>query len=295
MKRDGASMGDHNSMRQQRQPNEPRQHSPDTAIVKEVRQLRSRDERERTGTFYVEGVHIVAQAVRLGAEITTCVIAPDLLTSAYGQEIVEQLRAAEVPIVELSAAAFGSISFKENLQGLGAVVRPRLETIDAVRMNPAETWVALHAVGNPGNLGAILRTCDAVGCTGLIMLGDTTDPYHPAALRASMGALFAQRLVRAGWEQFVAWKQQGGHMVVGTSGAAEQEYRTVEYPLPFVLLMGSERLGLSPVQQAACDLLVRIPMIGSGDSLNLGVATSVVLYEAFYQHQETILASRNRH
>ena len=90
----------------------------------------------------------------------------------------------------------------------------------------------------------------------------------------------------------MAWKQQGGHMVVGTSGGAEQEYRALEYPLPFVLLMGSERLGLSPTQQAACDLLVRIPMIGSGDSLNLGVATSVVLYEAFNQHREAILSAR---
>jgi RNA methyltransferase, TrmH family len=276
---------------QKRQPaSEPRQHSPDTAIVKELRQLRSRDERERTGTFYIEGVHIVAQAVRLGATIERCVVAPDLLTSGYGKELAGQLRAADVPITELSAAAFGSISFKENLQGLGAVVRPRAETLEDVRMLPAEMWVALHGVGNPGNLGAILRTCDAVGCTGLIMLGDTTDPFHPAAVRASMGALFAQRLARASWEEFVDWKQRHGHPVVGTSGGADLEYRAVDYPLPFVLLMGSERLGLSPAQQAACDLLVRIPMIGAGDSLNLGVATSIVLYEAFHQHRDAMQA-----
>src|SRR5207245_8395225 len=133
--------------------------------------------------------------------------------------------------------------------------------------------------GNPGNLGAILRTCDAVGCAGIILLGDTTDPYHPAALRASMGAVFSQRLVRAQLDEFARWKREHGYIVVGTSVTAEQEYRQVSYPAPLVLLMGSERLGLSAEQQAVCDMLVRIPMVGTGDSLNLAVATRGVLYE----------------
>jgi RNA methyltransferase, TrmH family len=182
-------------------------------------------------------------------------------------------------MVELTPAAFGSISFKENLQGIGAVVRPRADTLADVDTSDGLGWVALDAVGNPGNLGAILRTTDSVGCAGLILLGDTTDPYHPAALRASMGAIFGQRLVRA------SWKEERRYPVVGTSGEGEVEYRHAVYPSPMVLLMGSERLGLSPEQQAVCDLVVRIPMVGTSDSLNLGVATSVVLYEIFYQYR----------
>jgi TrmH family RNA methyltransferase len=260
--------------------------SANNATVKQIRQLRTRKERDRTGMFYVEGIRIVAQAALSGAEIETCVISPELLASEYAWEIVRDLRAKGVPVLELSPQAFGSISFKENLQGMGAVVRSRLERLEDVELS-ADTlgWVTLDHVGNPGNLGAILRTSDAVGCAGVLMLGDTTDPYHPAALRASMGAVFAQRLVRAGFDEFVRWKDAHGYTVAGTSGAAETEYRDVSYPRPVVLLMGSERMGLSAEQQAACDLTVRIPMVGTGDSLNLAVATSVVLYEVFHQHR----------
>jgi TrmH family RNA methyltransferase len=257
------------------------------AKVKQIRRLRSRKERERTGTFYVEGIRIVAQAVQSGATIEMCVVSAELLSSEYGWDLATSLRSAGVPIVELSPAAFASISFKENLQGIGTVVRSRLEALGDVQPAPPQVWVALDAVGNPGNLGAILRTCDAVGCTGMIMLGDTTDPYHPAALRASMGAIFAQRLVRATFADFVHWKREGGYTVVGASVTAAREYRQVSYPSPLVLLMGSERRGLSAEQQAACDVLVRIPMVGTGDSLNLAVATSVVLYEVFHQQRRT--------
>ncbi|MDP9378947.1 MAG: RNA methyltransferase [Chloroflexota bacterium] len=259
--------------------------SVNNTTVKQIRQLRTRKERERTGTFYVEGIRIVAQAALSGAEIEACVISPGLLASEYAWEIVRDLRAKNVPVLELSPEAFGSISFKENLQGMGAVVRAQTERLEDVEISDTLGWVTLDHVGNPGNLGAILRTSDAVGCAGVVMLGDTTDPYHPAALRASMGAVFAQRLVRAEFDEFLRWKQEHGHTVVGTSGDAEKEYRDVSYPRPVLVLMGSERMGLSAEQQAMCDLTVRIPMVGTGDSLNLAVATSVVLYEAFHQHR----------
>jgi len=253
--------------------------------VRRIRQLRTRRERERTGAYYVEGIRIVAQAVKSGADVELCAVSPQLLSSEYAWGVIETLRSDGVPVVELSPAAFGAISFKENLQGLGAVVRQRMEPLSEVELGDTLGWVTLDAVGNPGNLGAILRTCDAVGCEGVILLGHTTDPYHPSALRAGMGAHFAQRLVRAEFAEFAAWKRQHNFSVVGTSDAAETEYRAVEYPIPVVLLMGSERQGLSAEQQAVSDLLVRIPMVGTSDSLNLAVATSVVLYEAFHQRR----------
>jgi TrmH family RNA methyltransferase len=254
--------------------------------VKYLRALRSRHERERTGTYYIEGARIVAQAIEAGAAIDLGVISPELIAGEHAHKVVEALRAKGAPIVELSPAAFGAISFKENLQGLGAVVRPRIESIADVRLGGSPGWVALDAVGNPGNLGAVLRTCDAVGCSGIVLLGTTTDPYHPAAVRASMGAIFSQRLVRATFQEFVRWKRERGYPVVGTSGAATEEFRRVVYPTPLILLMGSERLGLTAEQQAICDLVVRIPMVGTSDSLNMAVATSIVLYEVFHQYRE---------
>src|SRR6185436_13113027 len=109
--------------------------------------------------------------------------------------------------------------------------------------------------------------------------------YHPSAVRASMGSLFALRIVGAGFDEFIHWKQKEHYTVIGTTPDVEQEYQAVIYPQRYVLLMGSERLGLSAAQQAACDLLVRIPMVGTCDSLNLGVATSIVLYELFQQQR----------
>jgi TrmH family RNA methyltransferase len=229
---------------------------------------------------------MVSQAIAAGAGIERCVIAPALLAGDAAWEVVSTLRARGVPVLELSPNAFASISFKENLQGIGAIVRARLGSVADSRLEQGRlAWVALSDVGNPGNLGAVLRTCDAVGCDGVVLLGETTDPYHPAALRASRGTIFSLQLVRATFQEFARWKQTQPACVVGTVPDAGLEYRQVRYETPLILLMGSERLGLSAEQQAVCDLLVRIPMVGRGDSLNLAVATSVLLYEVFDQHR----------
>jgi TrmH family RNA methyltransferase len=166
---------------------------------------------------------------------------------------------------------------------LGAVLKQRWERLADVRVGDELCWVALESIADPGNLGTILRTCDAVGAGGVILLGASTDPYDGAALRGSMGAIYNQRLVRASWDEFVRWKQQHGYTVVGTSDKAATDYQSMRYKAPLVLLMGSERQGLSAEQQAACDAMVSIPMTGRSDSLNLAVATAIVLYELFNQ------------
>jgi TrmH family RNA methyltransferase len=264
------------------------QHTPPQPIVKQLRQLRSPAERERTGTFYIEGSRIVAQAVQAGAEIETGVIAPGLIKDTeHALETVAALRASGAPVVELSKADFESISFKENLQGIGAVIRRRPENLSSAQIQPGELWIALDNVGNSGNLGAIMRTGDATGCAGIFLLGKTTDPYHPTTIRASMGSFFALRMIRASFDEFIQWKQPSGYAVVGTTPDVKQEYTDVSYPASCVLLMGSERYGLSAAQQTVCDVLVTIPMVGTADSLNLGVATSVVLYEIFQQRRKS--------
>ena len=146
--------------------------------------------------------------------------------------------------------------------------------------------MALDQVHSPGNLGTILRTGDAVGASGLILLGDAVDPYDPACVRATMGAIFAQRLIRVTAAEFAAWKCRSGCRLVGTSPHAARDYRAVSYPVQTVLFMGGERRGLSNERQRLCDDLVRIPMVGRGDSLNLAIATGVLLYEVFNQQRK---------
>jgi RNA methyltransferase, TrmH family len=138
-------------------------------------------------------------------------------------------------------------------------------------------------VADPGNLGTILRTNDAVGGRGVVLLDHSTDPYDPTAARASIGALFSQRLVKAGLDEFAEWKHRQSVPLVGTSGAAQADYQDYRYPQALVVLMGSEREGLDEKHLRLCDQVVRIPMVGRSDSLNLAVATAVVLYEVFNQ------------
>ena len=143
----------------------------------------------------------------------------------------------------------------------------------------------LAAVQFPANLGTILRTAEAVGCTGVILVGSSADPYDPVAVRAGMGAIFTQRLVRCRLAELTGWKHLYGYAMVGTSPAAPVDYRSIVYPLPLLLFMGNEHSGLTPEEMAACDAMVTIPMVGCVDSHNLAVATSLLLYEAFYQRR----------
>ena len=259
--------------------------SHSNARVKQVRALRQRKERERTGLFFVEGIRLVGEAVQTDAELETLVVAPELLTSVFGQGLVERQRWKGVACLEVTAEVFESISAREGPQGIGAVVRQQWAALADVTPGDELCWTALVAVQDPGNLGAILRVSDAVGGAGVILVGASTDPYDPAAVRGSMGAVFSQRLVRATFEELSAWKAASPFAVVGTAGDAPHDYQAVGYPRPLILLMGSEREGLSPQQRAVCDILVRIPMVGRSDSLNLAVATGVVLYEIFNQRR----------
>ncbi|MBA2364811.1 MAG: RNA methyltransferase [Chloroflexia bacterium] len=259
--------------------------SATNATVKAARRLRHRRAREESGTFLIEGIRLVGQALESGATIRRLMVAPELLDSTYARGIVERLRSSGVDVVDVSPAVFRGLSARENPQGIAAVVQQVWTPLGEITHLGGLGWVALDAVADPGNLGTILRTCDAVGCEGVLLLGAATDPHDPSAVRASMGAIFSQQMARASFEEFAAWKTAHGHSFVGTSGESTQLYRAVAYPAPMVLLMGSERQGLTVAQREICDAVVRIPMVGTADSLNLAVATSVVLYEVFHQQQ----------
>lgn len=257
--------------------------SQSNPALRRIRKLRHRREREQSGLFYAEGIRIVAEAIQVGAVLDTLVVAPELLESAFARRLVDEGCAAGTPVLEVTKTVFASISDKDGPQGLGAVIRQRWDSPETAGQAPVQRWVALSAVQDPGNLGTILRTSDAVGWAGVLLLGPTTDPYDPTCVRASMGAVLSQRLVRMSVAELAIWKSQYRHMVVGTSRAAASDYRRVAYRDPLIVYMGSERQGLSPDEQALCDLMVGIPMVGRADSLNLAVATAVVLYEAFHQ------------
>ncbi len=254
--------------------------------IKAIRKLHERKARQESGTFLIEGLRIVAEAVEQVAPVETLIVAPELLKSEFGWELVAAQRKKNVETLEVGVEVFRRLSVKEGPQGLAAVVRQQWHTLDKIHPRAGEVWVALDSVADPGNLGTILRTADAVGARGIILLDQSTDPYDPQAVRGSMGALFTQALVHAEFAQFVAWKQREGTAVIGTSDKAQADYHACRYPDPIVLLMGSERQGLQTHHLELCDAVVSIPMRGGSDSLNLAVATAVVLYEILNQRRD---------
>ena len=269
---------------------QPRVKTWEDARLQSVRALGRRAERDRTGTFFAEGLRFVGQAVAQDARIEAVLVVPKTLEHPFGLRLRRQLEQKRVPVWEVTPDLFLRLSRAEEPQWIGAVVRQRWGTLADVPSFSAATgglcWVALDQVHSPGNLGTILRTGDAVGASGVIVIGDAVDPYDPACVRATMGAIFALRLVRATGGEFAAWKRGSGCRLVGTSPHAARDYRAVAYPARTVLFMGGERKGLSQERQRLCDDLVRIPMVGRGDSLNLAIATGVLLYEVFNQRRK---------
>lgn len=250
-----------------------------------ISRLRRRDVRDRSGLFYVEGVRFVAQAVEHRFPLKTLVVCRRLLEHPFARRLVREQRRLGVPVLEVTPQVMHGLALVDDPQGIGAVVQQRWESLGPVSPGDELCWIALQTVRAPGNLGTILRTAEAVGCAGVILLGDATDPYDPATVRATMGAFFALRFVRATLEEFERWKGEHRCHLIGTSPGAAADYHRIVYPAPTVLLMGEERKGLPPELLRLCDQLVRIPMVGKGDSLNLGIATGVMLYEIFNQRR----------
>ena len=260
--------------------------SPANERIKEIRKLQQRKEREKSGTFFIEGLRIVGQAVQAGARLEALIAAPELLRSEFGLRLVKEQAARGIPLLEVSAEVFRRFSITEGPQGIAAVVRQTWTSLRDIQIEGGKPWVALDSVADPGNLGTILRTNDAAGGAGVILLDQSTDPFDPSAIRASMGALFDQRLARCSLDEFADWVKAAGAAVVGASGSAEDDYHAFRYPQRLVLLMGSERLGLQPRHYQLCDAVVKIPMAGQSDSLNLAVATAVILYEVLNQRRD---------
>jgi TrmH family RNA methyltransferase len=251
--------------------------SPANQRIKIVRALAQRKQRDATGLCVAEGIFHVGEALAFG-DVEYLIYAPDLLVSPYGRELVATAEARSIPVYSVTAGVMASVAEKENPQGLLAVVRQRHTPLEQLSARAHPWLAALVTPQDPGNVGAVLRTIDAVGASGLLLLDGGVDAYHPAALRAAMGATFRLPVVRTPFAAFVDWARAGGYHLYGTSARGRADYRTADYAVPLVLVMGSEREGLSTEQAAACDTLLRLPMAGRVGSLNLAVATGVFLY-----------------
>jgi TrmH family RNA methyltransferase len=248
--------------------------------VKAVRGLHMRKEREESGLFLAEGLKIVIEAIDLGHAPHILMYGPDAGAHLVLQRAVRATRAAGGEVIEVNRDVLEKVSRRDNPQAVVAVFRQVYTPLVEVRAHDAPCWVALQAVRDPGNLGTIIRTADAAGCGGVILVGDCTDPYSVEAVRATMGSVFAIKIAKASVEEFLAWRKAWPGSVVGTLLSATADYRSADYRRPTMILMGNEQQGLPPDLAAACDVNVKIPMRGRADSLNLSVATGIMIYAA---------------
>jgi TrmH family RNA methyltransferase len=248
-------------------------------LVKMARSLRQRKARAESGLFLVEGILHTGEAAAAGWDLDSILYAPELISGDFARSLIAEQEARGVRCQPVSEDVFDSVAEKENPQGIVALVHQRHWQLDHLSRANFRRGVALIAPQDPGNVGTILRTIDAVGADGLILLEGGVDPFHPSAVRASMGTLFWKPVVQTSFAAFVDWGGAAGIRLVGTSARGTLDYREVALgDHPAVLVMGSEQRGLSREQVSACDLLVRLPMHGRASSLNLAVACGVLLY-----------------
>jgi TrmH family RNA methyltransferase len=251
--------------------------------IEQIARLARRPERDRTGLYFAEGVRALARAVEQGHEVRSVVYVPSMLNHAFARRLVERLPDEGVETHAVAIEVFQRLSRLEEPQWVGVVIRQRWTPLDAVVPERGLCWVALESIRSPGNLGTILRTCEAVGTAGLIALGTGADPFDPSAVRASMGSIFSTTLVRASPGDLSQWATKVGAQLVATSPRADVDFRRFRYQSPLVIVMGGERSGLSAPLLGRCDAAVRIPMVGKTESLNVAIATGVLLYEVLGQ------------
>ena len=249
-------------------------------LIKDIRALALKKFRDRDGAFMAEGLKLVIDALDLGWTVRTLVFARSQRGNVAIEKAAARARATGALVLEVPEKILTAITRRDNAQAVLGVFAQRWMPLKDIRPRDGEVWVALDRVRDPGNLGTVIRTVDAVGAKGVILVGETTDPFSLETVRATMGSIFAVPVARADADAFIAWRKGTGTRLVGTHLQGSVDYRAPDYTKgPQVLLMGNEQQGLPEKLAAACDTLIRIPQAGRADSLNLAVATGVALYE----------------
>ena len=247
--------------------------------VKALRALREKKHRKAAGKFLAEGLRLLTDARECGHVPETLVLADQRDPHPLLSALEEAVEASGGEVIETSADILSKITGKDNPQAVAGVFAEFDTSLAALDRGGADIWLVAQALRDPGNLGTMLRTGDAIGAGGLILIDDCADPFSVEAVRASMGAVFTQRIAQARWDEFEPWLRGGPGQLVAASLRDAQPYRGAPYAAPCFVMVGNESRGLPEAYEMACDLRVTMPMKGRADSLNAAVAAAVLGYE----------------
>jgi TrmH family RNA methyltransferase len=247
--------------------------SPSNPLIKQARALRQKKARVESGLFLVEGIHHVGEAIEAGWDVESVLYTSGVLTSVFAHDLIARLSFKPQPV---TPQVMESLADKDNPQGIIAVVHQKKTLISSLQS--PKVCVALVSPQDPGNVGTILRTMDAIGAEALFLLDGGVELYHPTVIRSSMGTLFWKPVIQTSFSEFIAWSREGNHQVIGSSAHGDVDVQTLVTQSRWALVLGSEQKGLSLEQLKACDVTVSLPMQGRVSSLNLAVAAGVLLF-----------------
>ncbi|HTU26399.1 MAG TPA: RNA methyltransferase [Pirellulales bacterium] len=263
-------------MNKPRTPRELKSFEPLSACI---RSLATRGARDASRNLWIEGARSFIAACDAGLEFEAVVCSPILLRCSVAEMLARRLAARGIRRWKLSPEQFRQVSMASRASGIGAIVRQRWTRLDDVPRRSGLGWLVIESIRSPGNLGTILRTAEAVGIGGVIFLGPRPDPFDPAVVRACMGGIFSLPLVRTSAEAVARWAELRQVTLVGLAPQAPRLWTELPTETEVGLVLGDERNGLSVEAQRLCGTLVRLPMTGRADSLNVGVAAGVAMYE----------------
>lgn len=244
-----------------------------------IRSLQSEIGRQRSGLYLIEGIRHLVRACDQNLPLELLIVEPSILSNPFGQKLVRRLRKSGVKSIRLSAQLYRELTLASEPQGVGAVLRQRWSSLNQLKVSRNSLCLVIESVDQPGNLGTMLRTAEAAGVSGVFLIGTGCDPWDPACVRASMGALFSQKLIRCTVRECADWARRAGVSLVGSSPRGLLSYKSLRCRWPAALLIGNEKQGLSPELMDGCNFVVRIPMQDGCDSVNAAVASGVLLFE----------------
>ncbi|WP_199554551.1 TrmH family RNA methyltransferase [Sandaracinobacteroides hominis] len=255
--------------------------SASNTTLKRLRSLKEKKYRRAEGLFLAEGLRICTEALDSGWVPRVLLFAEGKASHPLVSRLTHATLSAGGTVIETAPDLLSGVTGKDNPQAVAAAYEPRTRSLGDLTPGP-RTLVA-ERLRDPGNLGTLLRACDATGTGALILLDESTDPTSLEAVRASMGAFFTVTCVQATTTEFLDWKARHNATLTGAAlDPRSVNYRAASYATPQLLLVGNEAQGLPEALMAACDQLVIMPMRGRADSLNVAMAGTLLLYEALY-------------